>query len=690
MITRFSRPLKRSARHRRKTLFLPTICAVLLSIGVFNPVALAQTSDSVSLNFKDVDIRAVIDFVAQETGKNFIVDPRVKGQVTMVSGKPIARDKIYDIFLSMLRVHDFAAVEGRDVIKILPDVLAKQADLPPLPVESSGTSDDAYVTDVIPLDRVQAPQLVPILRPLVPQGGLLAASAEGNALLISDTAANVRRIREIARRIDWSQRDQVELIALQYAPADEVEAMLQRLRGNADKPGEASVVADARSNSLLLSGDREERANLKELIAKLDVPVETGNTKVIYLKHGDATEVAEVLQDMLDGNAAEGGEGGRQRAPSIKAHESTNSLVIRGSSQLITELEDIIPMLDTRRAQVLIEAVIAEVSDDVVAELGVQWAVGAPDSGFGLINFSRDGSGIVQIASGINNYLNGSTSTPPSLGSGAFLGSAARSGDTVIGALVRALSSNASNNILSTPTLLTMDNEEAEIIVGQNVPFISGRAIEDSGQAFDSIERQDIGVKLRVKPKINEGEAVQLAIEQEVSQIAKGAKSQDEAADIITNKRSLKTNVLVDDGQLVVLGGLIQDEVIQTRDKVPGLGDIPGLGALFRYDAATKTKRNLMIFLHPVVVRDRAGQRAITDHRYQTMRGHQLRSREQSVRNLPDDAVPVMPEIEQLLRLPQSFDEWQQEQAPAVIPSGRDAAKPSAAPSSVETVFDID
>lgn len=626
-------------------------------------MTVAADDESATLNFKDVDIQAVIDFVSRETGTNFIVDPRVQGRVTMLSGRPVTRDEIYDVFLAMLRVHGFAAVAGDGVVKVIPDAAAKQAEVPTIAAGET-VADDAYVTQVLTLEEVNASLLVPILRPLIPQNGHLAASPETNSLIVSDTAANVRRVVEIARRIDRDNREDLEVVKLHNNSASQVVQVLRTMSGGngKDAPAQQRIMADDRSNSVLISGDARKRAELRAIVRELDVAVAGGNTQVVYLRHADAAEIAEVLQGMVSTSGpVAGGEGVApaaapgERAVSIQAHESTNALVLRGPADMVRDLSGVIPQLDVRRAQVLVEAVIAEVSSESAAELGVQWAVGSPGSALGVVNFGRTGSGIAELAAGIHAFLEGTVSSPPSLGDGAILGGAGRIGSVTIGALVRALAADTSNNILSTPTLLTMDNAEAEIVVGQNVPFIVGRSIEQSGQAFDTIERQDVGVKLRVRPQINEGDAVKLEVSQEVSQIASSASAQG-AADLITNKRSLRTSVMVEDGEIVVLGGLIDDQLVQTRDKVPGLGDIPALGSLFRYESARKEKRNLMVFLHPVIIRDRVRQRGVTEPRYQAMRDEQQRSRGRDVLMMSEDVVPVLPSWEELLRLPPPFD----------------------------------
>lgn len=651
----------RRPRHWRRTWVL--LCVLLL------PAALSAQEQAATLNFKDVDIQAVIDYVSRETGTNFIVDPRVQGRVTLVSGRPLARDEIYDVFLALLRVHGFAAVPGEGAVKLVPDAVAKQAEVPTVG-DDDRPGGDAYVTRVVTLENVQAVQLVPILRPLIPQSGHLAASPVSNSLVVSDNAANVQRVVDIARRIDRDNSEAMEVIALRHANAVEVVQTLQAMDpAGREGPARARAVADERSNSVILAGDPKRRAELRQVIRRLDLQVSIGNTDVVYLRHAGAVEVAEVLQGMLNaaavGSAGTATAGATGAAPlgggtavpvQVQAHQSTNSLVLQGPAEQLQDLRKVIAKLDVRRAQVLVEAVIAEVSSETANQLGVQWGIRSGDNAVGTINFNRAGAGIYNLGAGIRAFLDGDIAAPPSIPDGALIAGAVEIGNTTIAMLVQALSADAANNILSTPTLLTMDNAEAEIIVGQNVPFITGRSIEQSGQAFDTIERQDVGVKLRVLPQINEGGAVKLEVEQEVSQIAPVTSTGSGAADLITNKRSLRTSVMVEDGELVVLGGLLDDVLVQTRDKVPGLGDLPLLGGLFRYESARKEKRNLMVFLRPVIVRDRETQRRITEPRYRDMRAAQEQSRGREPLLMAPEAVPVMAAWDELVRLPPPFE----------------------------------
>lgn len=637
---------------------------VVLLLPLFVLLPLPAPADTVTLNLRDVEIQTLIDLVAEETGTNFIVDPRVRGRVSVISGRPVARAELYDLFLGVLKVYGFAAVPGAAAVKVLPDVQAKQGEIPNL-FAHENLRDDEIVTHVLQTEHVSAAQLVPILRPLVPQGGHLAAATETNALVISDTAANVRRIRELIARIDQPTPDGFEVIPLRHASAASLAQKLRELEtspggGDGMARGRVRILADERANVLILTGDPERRLPLRALIAQLDTPVMTGNTQVHYLRYAQAPDVVEVLRGIAEGReAAERGTDGRtsgERAIRIQAHESTNSVVIFGRPEQTRDYADIIAKLDIRRAQVLVEAVIAEVSSQKAMELGVQWAFGSPSSGIGLINFNRNNRGLLQLGAAARAYLDGNVAGGD-IGrlsvDGASFGGLGRIGSGQIAILLNALQGDSSSNILSTPSLLTLDNEEAEIVVGQNVPFITGRSIEDSGQAFDSITRRDVGVKLRIRPQINEGDAIRMEIEQEVSQLAPQV---DAAADLVTNTRSLRTHVIVDDGEMLVLGGLMDEQRNETQDRVPGLGSIPGLGRLFRYDTERLQKRNLMIFIYPRIVRSHASGTELTSEKYSFIRREQLREAERGSRAFGSQASVLQP-MDSLTYLPPPFHE---------------------------------
>ena len=634
---------------------LPRLLPILLILSLSGLIPAAAKADTLTLNLRDAEIQTLIDLVAEETGTNFIVDPRVRGRVSVVSGRPVARDELYDLFLGVLKVYGFAAVPGEAATKIVPDVQAKQAEVPNLFAQER-LREDEIVTHVIYTEHVTAAQLVPILRPLVPQGGHLAAATESNSLLISDSVANVRRIRELVSRIDQPVPEGFEVIQLRHARADALASKLRELEsgpGEAAPRGRVRVLADERANAIILSGAPERRIALRALISRLDSPVAVGNTQVHYLRYAQAEDVVEVLRGIAETRQLADTPDARARGDGtvrIQPHQSTNAVVIFGPPEEIQDYVDIIQQLDIRRAQVMVEAVIAEVSTDRVRQLGVQWAVGNPGSGLGLINFNRDGRGLLQLAAGVQGFLDGTVAAPPNPGDGLTAGGVGRSGNTQIAVLINALQGDSSSNILSTPSLLTLDNEEAEIVVGQNVPFVVGRSVEDSGQAFDTIRREDIGVKLRVRPQINEGNAIRLEIEQEVSALAPTG----DASDLVTNTRSLRTHVMVDDGEMLVLGGLISESRVDTRDRVPGLGDIPGVGRLFRYDGQATEKRNLMIFLYPRIVRTNAVGAELTSEKYSYIRRQQLLEHERIGHRGP---ALVLPEWRELTDLPPPFSE---------------------------------
>lgn len=632
------------------------IAAVALAWLVY---ALPLRAETVTLNLKDADIGALISTVAEVSNKNFIVDPRVKGKVTVISSRPMNSDEVYQVFLSILKVHGFAAVPSGEVIKIIPDVNAKQDSIPTTTDREPGRGDE-MVTRVIQVDNVTAAQLVPILRPLVPQQGHLAAYPATNVLIISDRANNVERLVSIIRRIDQVSDSEIEVIPLAHASANEVVRVLTSLTrasaaGNA--PGGASaqvLVADERTNSVLLGGERAERLRLRAIISHLDTPLDSGgNTDVIYLRYADAKDIVSVLmgvgkigeQDAAQGKAVSAARGSFD----IQADESTNALVISAPPDIMRTLRRVISQLDIRKAQVLVEAVIAEVSDTAARELGVQWLFADAQGGqtpVGVVNFTNSGSPITDVANAVVDVANGGSL--PSVAGNVLLGF----GDVAknqfsYAAVINALASDTGSNILSTPTLVTLDNEEAEIVIGENVPFLTGSftstgTSDGSTNPFQTIQREDVGITLKIKPKINEGDALRLDIEQEVSSIADSVAG---AADLITKKRSIKTNVMVDDGQIVVLGGLIDERIGESVQKVPLLGDIPLLGLLFKSRTADVTRQNLMVFIHPVILRDSSVASQYTNSKYNYIRTLQQGLDADGVNLMPGKAQPVLPEI---------------------------------------------
>ena len=635
---------------------------LLLTVTLWFVHVIPLVAETVTLNLKDADISALINTVAEITDRNFIVDPRVKGKVTVISSRPMDSEEVYQVFLSILKVHGFAAIPSGAVTKIVPDVNAKQDDIPTASDRDTGRGDE-MVTRVVEVKNVAAAQLVPILRPLVPQQGHLAAYPATNVLVISDRAGNVERLVTIIRRIDQVSDSEVEIIPLQHASAAEVVRVMTSLErgapggaGKAPGGGEQGVtlVADERTNSVLLGGDRAERLRMRAIISHLDTPLDAGgNTEVVYLNYAEAKDLVDVLTGV--GKKVEGGDAqGKVSAPKgefdIQADEPTNALVITAPPDVMRTLKRVISQLDVRRAQVLVDAIIAEVSMTTARELGVQWVFSGLNSGnaspVGLINFTNTGNTIADVINSASDVLNGGTIPTPAgnvlLGAGKY-----DKGDNFnYLAIINALASDGNTNILSTPTLVTLDNEEAEIIIGQNVPFVTGSfsstgAGNDATNPFQTIQREDVGLTLKIKPQINEGDALKLNIEQEVSSIAASVAG---ASDIITNKRSIKTSVMVGDGNVVVLGGLIEENTRESIQKVPFLGDLPGLGALFRSKGGNVDKTNLMVFIHPVILRDSAVTEQSTSNKYNYFRAIQLQEGKDGINLMPGKRAPTLPE----------------------------------------------
>jgi len=641
------------------------VAAGVLAAALLAPAA--ARAEPVTLNLKDADIGAVIGTISEITGKNFIVDPRVKGKITIISSRPMESDEVYQVFLSVLDVYGFSAVPSGKVVKIIPDANAKQIAVPTIDDDAPGRGDE-FVTRVIELRNVSAAQLVPILRPLVPQQGHLAAYVPSNMLIIADRASNINRLVNLINRIDLPSSDEIEIVPLQHASAAEVVRILTALaqqdkaRGGgapADPDASPVLIADERTNSVLIGGGKSGRLRLRALISHLDTPLQTqGNTRVIYLRYAQAKDLVPVLTGVSSSVEQQGKTAGQAATPaannmpiSIQADESSNSLVITAPPDVFNALEGVIKQLDIRRAQVMVEGVIAEVSSDLNNRLGVQWiADGTPGGNgpVGVVNFSNT-SPIADIATSLL------TNQIPGFGNGLTMGIGRFNDDKLnFAAIVNALKSDGSTNILSTPSIVTLDNEEAEIIVGQEVPFVTGSFTSTGAgtgnvtNPFQTIQRENVGITLKVKPQINEGNAVKLDIEQTIDSLSTAAG----AVDLITNTRSIKTSIIVDDRQVVVLGGLIRDDVQESVQKVPLLGDIPLLGWLFTSKTATKGKTNLMVFLQTTILRDEQMMNRLTGSKYNYIRNIQLDVREKGLLMMPDEEAPVMPALDELLALP--------------------------------------
>jgi len=610
-----------------------------------------------SLNLKNADIYSLIETVALATGKNFIVDPRVQGKVTVISSSAVSAEEIYQVFLSVLDVHGFIAAPSGSSIKIVPKINARVSGAV-TDVSNTRSAGDAIVTQVMAVKHVPAVQIVPVIRPLLPQEAHLAAYLPTNMLILSDTARNAKRVWDMVRRIDQPLDQSLEIVQLKHASAQEVVGIINSLGLNPNiGTGAATstiqiVIADQRTNSIILNAGAELLPRLRALIAHLDAPVAqmTGHTKVVYLHYSKAEALAPILTDMAAASPVSEEENTSDQAPiqvSVQAEPSINALVITAPDETMVSMLAVIKQLDVRRAQVLVEAIIAEISSSTAAELGVQWALGNGGLAGGT-NFGASGSSLVQLKA-----------NPLSLGSGLSLGVGTFGTGVGIGTLLRSLASDASTNIISTPSLLTMDNQEAEIVVGQNVPFVTGQYSSTGGGStpsspFQTIKRQDVGLRLKILPQINQGDAISLDILQEISSIAPSTVS---AADIVTNKRSIQTKVIANDGDLIILGGLIDDNLQEVSEKVPLLGDLPILGAAFRYKKTQLVKRNLMVFIRPTVVRDAAVLEAASHGKYQLLRTQQLLRSDKDVMLMPGAERPVLEELNKTLTQPKTNDD---------------------------------
>jgi len=644
------------------TLFKQLSLMLLLSSFVFSLNAEEQTW---KVNLKDADVRAFVSQIADITGYSFVIDPRVKGKVTVVSNVAMNKESVYEMFLSVLGVHDFAAIPGKDVIKIIRVNDAKQSAQNERFMRK--VPSEQIVTRVIQVNNARALELVPILRPMVAKYGHLAGVAAANALIISDHLANIQRISKIIDELDSPSKYELEVVQLEEAWVGDMVKLLEELApgelGGAKGKGEAnkfSVVADQRSNRLILRGDEAFREKMRELIAKLDQPTSTGGkTKVIRLKHAEASDLAELLKGLMGDISNEGAkaQGQPKTDASVYADESLNALVVRAEPSVIQELEGIVAQLDVRRAQVLIEAAIVEISDDNANALGIQWALFDKGSSIpgALTNFSTAGLTTASLLGALISKENSSdgsidASGLTGVGDGLTLGLGKTSDSGVSwGALLQALEGDASANVLSTPKVITMDNQESSIIVGENIPIITGQSTSSgagTADPFTTIERQDVGVKLIVTPSISEGDLVRLEIEQEISSV----KDSSRGADITTTKRQIKTNVLADNGETIVLGGLITDNVTMSESKVPLLGDIPWLGRLFRSEKASVTKQNLVVFLRPTILRNKEDNRAVTVEKFDQLWELNLAIKAENGADPDELSAQEKPEVESIYK----------------------------------------
>ena len=662
-------------------LLTPTLIAATCLMAV-PPASLAQPTGT-TLNFKDADLNAVIEAVSAVTGKRFIVDPRVRANVTVISPGPMSPDAVWEAFLSILQVYGFVAVPSGPVIKILPDANARQMPANDLPDRVSGTSDE-IVTQVIQVRNVNAAQLVPVLRPLIPQYGHLVTVTGTNTLIISDRANNVSRIQRIIQRIDQAGDDDIDIVRLENASAAEIVRVVNSMTAGQQAQPEvigspAKVVGDDRTNSILISGEKTQRLRMKTLITYLDTPLESGggDTQVRYLRFADAETVAAKLKEQIQGivastpgatppggaPAAAGGGGGADKTVFISSDAPTNALIISAPIKVRQQINTIVDKLDIRRLQVAVEAIIVELQATKAAEFGTNFLVDGTSSDketvpIGIFNRPVGGTGIGSLAGLFGNAMNTASNTMSQLANVAL------PNDTTVGGgrftngsvnflvLLRALRNDTSANILSTPSILTLDNEEAEIKVAQEVPFITGQFTNTGGGSnngsvnpFQTVQREEVGTILKLTPQISDSESVILKIEQESSSLSPSSQG---AVDLITNKRTITTKVVVEDGGVLVLGGLMSDSATETESRVPILGSIPLLGNLFKTKSGSKDKRSLMVFIRPTIIRDGRDAAIETNAKYNKLRDEQLRNRK--VPLLPRDRQPLLPPIEELSR----------------------------------------
>ena len=645
--------------------FFGCTLAVLLAASLASaqqppPPAQAPQAQRITPNFRDADITQIAEAVSAATGKTFIIDPRVRAQVTMLSSTPMSPAAFYETFLSILQVYGFIAVPSGSVVKILPDANARQYPSNDLPNRVSGTSDE-MVTQVLEVKNVSAAQLIPILRPMVAQYGHMAAYPASNILIISDHASNVSRMMRIINRIDQASGTEPEIVQLQNASVSEIVRVVNSLYtgGNAAEGGLVKVVADERTNSVLIAGEQSQRLRVKALIAHLDTPVEAGgDTRVRYLHYADAEKIAPKLKEQITGivqatagpGAAPGAPGGgggpagaaAERNAMVWADPQNNALVITAPPRIMRAVMDIIDKLDIRRPQVLVEAIIAEVDVDKDAELGINWAAfsgGSNSLPAGSFVSPVGGTSIVDLAQAVQNPANASTT----LLQGTTIGIGRIAGTGVnFAAMLRAIRGDTNTNVVATPSAVTMDNQEAELKVAQEVPFVTGQFTNTTAvtggtvNPFQTIQREEVGTILKVTPTISpEGSAVMLKISIESSSIGQKPAG---AVDLVTNKRTITTAVLIEDGGIVVLGGLIEDNSVKGEQRVPYLGNIPLLGMLFKTRNATSTKNNLILFIRPKILRDQAQAAYETDLKYNYMRDQQ-RSLDQK------EALPLLPGV---------------------------------------------
>ena len=606
---------------------------------------------SATINLRDADIRAFASDVAKITNKTIVLDPRIKGTVTVVSNQDLSIKETYAVFLSVLRVHGYAAIENNGVVKVMPESGGRQD-------FSSGRPDlDSLTTEVIRLNQANARNLTPLLKPLINKQGHIAAYEPTNTLIIADYVGNLTRIKNLLAELDKNPTDYFELVPLINTSANEISRILNSVYEGTKSSSlnSYSVIAVDGSNSVLLRGQKSLINQFKEVIEDLDSSnFESSNLKVIYLKYAQAAEVASILENVAKNLEGEKESSGKSITTSISFHQDTNSLVISAQPDILKSLKSVITQLDIRRAQVLVEALIIEVSDQLARDLGVQllYSGDGKNSPAAVQRFGNPNPDLIAITGSQlslegNNSSNLTTTASNSLlgleGMAAGIARIKNDGES-FAAILNIITNDADSNVLSTPSIMTMDNEQASIIVGQEIPITTGETLSmNNSNPFRTVQRQEVGVKLTVTPQINEGNAVKLVINQEVSSVVGPITAA--ATDLITSKRQIQTTVLVEDGDTIVLGGLIDDDVQEIEKKIPILGDIPLIGRLFKSTSTSRSKRNLIVFMRPTIIRDIASVREVSNRKYNYFQAIQENLKNQG-RITPD--ISIMQDMKEL------------------------------------------
>ena len=606
---------------------------------------------SATINLRDADIRAFASDVAKITNKTIVLDPRIKGTVTVVSNQDLSIKETYAVFLSVLRVHGYAAIENNGVVKVMPESGGRQD-------FSSGRPDlDSLTTEVIRLNQANARNLTPLLKPLINKQGHIAAYEPTNTLIIADYVGNLTRIKNLLAELDKNPTDYFELVPLINTSANEISRILNSVYEGTKSSSlnSYSVIAVDGSNSVLLRGQKSLINQFKEVIEDLDSSnFESSNLKVIYLKYAQAAEVASILENVAKNLEGEKESSGKSITTSISFHQDTNSLVISAQPDILKSLKSVITQIDIRRAQVLVEALIIEVSDQLARDLGVQllYSGDGKNSPAAVQRFGNPNPDLIAITGSQLSLEGNISSNLTTTASNSLLGlegmaagiARIKNDGESFAAILNIITNDADSNVLSTPSIMTMDNEQASIIVGQEIPITTGETLSmNNSNPFRTVQRQEVGVKLTVTPQINEGNAVKLVINQEVSSVVGPITAT--ATDLITSKRQIQTTVLVEDGDTIVLGGLIDDDVQEIEKKIPILGDIPLIGRLFKSTSTSRSKRNLIVFMRPTIIRDIASVREVSNRKYNYFQAIQENLKNQG-RITPD--ISIMQDMKEL------------------------------------------